>query len=160
MLSTTSGHAIRALVEMAGAPAGIAVHGRDLARRAGIPPTYLSKILAALRDAEIVEATRGARGGYRLAAPPGRIRLMDIVACFEDIDLAGRCFLGGGRPCSEASPCGVHPAWSALRDRMIHFLESTTLAAICRVPPVRGAACGGPAGRNGRKRKTTGGHPR
>ena len=83
MLSTTSQYAIRALSHLARMQHGEAVLGRDLAERASVPVNYLSKIMLVMRNAGLVQATRGAGGGYRLARPAAAIRLIDI----EHLDL-------------------------------------------------------------------------
>ena len=54
-----------------------------LAKRADVPATYLSKVLATLGRAGLVQATRGARGGYRLAKSPDQIHLIDVIELFD-----------------------------------------------------------------------------
>ena len=56
--------------------------GRELADRAEVPPNYLSKILWALGNAGIIDATRGNGGGYRLKRTPSEIRLFEVVELF------------------------------------------------------------------------------
>ena len=73
MLSTTSQYAIRALSHLARMQHGEAVLGRDLAERASVPVNYLSKIMLVMRNAGLVQATRGAGGGYRLARPAATV---------------------------------------------------------------------------------------
>jgi DNA-binding transcriptional ArsR family regulator len=41
----------------------------ELAERAGLEPTTVSKVLKPLAQADLVEGFRGANGGYRLARP-------------------------------------------------------------------------------------------
>jgi hypothetical protein len=48
MIAITAQYAIRALTELAALPPGVSAPGRDLARLAGIPQNYLSKILRTL----------------------------------------------------------------------------------------------------------------
>jgi len=66
VLSSTSHYALRALGRLAQEPQGRSVLGRNLAREAHVPPQYLSKIMLMLRNAGLVDAARGTRGGYRL----------------------------------------------------------------------------------------------
>jgi Rrf2 family protein len=63
----------------------------DLARSYGLRPTYLNKQLQALVRAGILESVPGARGGFRLARPPGKITMMDVVAAIEGPSEAFRC---------------------------------------------------------------------
>jgi Rrf2 family protein len=67
----------------------VTVH--QLATGHGLPAPYLNKQLQALARAEILESTPGARGGFRLARPPSRITLMDVVAAIEGTQDAFRC---------------------------------------------------------------------
>ena len=76
MLSTTSEYALRALACLAGQPQGTDQLGRDLAKAAEIPANYLSKILLALRNAELVDTTRGS-GGWLSPAQACRRDLSD-----------------------------------------------------------------------------------
>ncbi|MCW2643657.1 MAG: hypothetical protein JWP76_5963 [Dactylosporangium sp.] len=56
-----------------------------------LPAAYLNKRLQALVRAGILTSNPGARGGFRLARPPEKITLMDVVAAIEGPDPAFRC---------------------------------------------------------------------
>ena len=53
-------------------PTGTALLGRDLAKAAEIPANYLSKILLTLRNAELVDTTRGSGVAIASISPPKR----------------------------------------------------------------------------------------
>jgi len=129
MLSTTSQYAIRALSCLARMQHGDAVLGRDLAQQASVPGNYLSKIMLVMRNAGLVQATRGAGGGYRLARPASTIRLIDIVSLFDSSAAQLECVLGGG-PCNDAHPCSAHEHWKQVRTRYVEFLEKVTLGQL------------------------------
>lgn len=134
MLSTTSQYALRAISHLA-AHTGKAVLGRDLAESVEIPANYLSKVLLTLRNAGLVETTRGSGGGYRLGRSAAEIHLIDVVELFEDISRTKpSCFLGRTRACSESTPCTAHSAWRRLQTGYLQFLISTPLAAIAGKP--------------------------
>lgn len=130
MLSTTSEHALRALIHLARQPGGASLLGRELAEQAGIPANYLSKILWTLGNAGLIDATRGNGGGYRLRRCPGDIHLFEIVELFDRDRTKIACFLAGGRDCDQGNPCTAHEAWRAVRTAYIDFLRITTLADI------------------------------
>jgi Rrf2 family transcriptional regulator, iron-sulfur cluster assembly transcription factor len=140
MLSTTSQYALRALACLARQSPGTALLGRDLARTAEIPANYLSKILLTLRNAELVDTTRGAGGGYRLHKPAEEIFLIDVVELFEGISRnRPACFLQHQKPCSSSAPCGAHVLWVDLQASYLGFLVSTPLSALAaQGPPVVG----------------------
>jgi len=134
MLSTTSQYALRALCHLA-RQSSKAVLGRDLAQSVDIPANYLSKILLTLRNAGLVDTTRGSGGGYRLRKTATHIYLIDVVELFEDISRTKPpCFLGRARACSEAIPCSAHSSWKGLQAAYLTFLVSTSLSAIAGNP--------------------------
>lgn len=53
---------------------------REISDRQSIPAPYLEKILIALRQADLVESSRGVQGGYRLKRSPRDISLGEILA--------------------------------------------------------------------------------
>ena len=57
----------------------------EIAARYGASPHHLAKVLSELARAGLVESVRGVGGGYRFAANPHRITLMDVIQLFEDI---------------------------------------------------------------------------
>ena len=131
MLSTTSEYALRALAHLAHQPQGSVLLGRDLAQAVEIPANYLSKVLLTLRNAGLVDTTRGSGGGYRLRKPADEIYLIDVVELFEEISRTKpSCFLRHTRPCSNSTPCSAHSAWSALQAAYLGFLVSTPLSVI------------------------------
>lgn len=136
MLSTTAKHALRALVQLARLPDGQTMLGRELARKAGIPPNYLSKILWTLGGAGIIDATRGTGGGYRLQRRPEHIPLAEVVELFDRPRLANRCLLDSDRPCSDDAPCAAHEPWREVKKIYTNFLETTTLATLAAGPTV------------------------
>jgi Rrf2 family protein len=84
---------------------GEAVRVRDLSARTGVPQGFLVQILQSLRRAGLVDSVRGARGGYRLAAPPGEISVGRILrtsqgraSYVETSSFADEALAEGGSP--------------------------------------------------------------
>jgi len=130
MLSASATHAIRAVAWLAENGDEGPVLGRDLARKMRVPAHYLSKVLAKLARAGVLEASRGAKGGYRLARPARRIKLLDVVAPFEGKRARPGCLLRPGRPCRTTGSCSAHSSWSVVKDAYAGFLKDTTVEAI------------------------------
>ena len=143
ILSATSQHAIRALVHLASAPAGEAVLGRRLAETAEIPANFLSKIMLTLRNAGLVDATRGQGGGYRLLKKPDEITLLQIVDLFDGVSARPSCFLGEKHECSDEEACLAHSGWKTVCETYLAFMTENTIADIGQnnrggsPPPVR-----------------------
>lgn len=130
MVSITAKHAIRALIQLASAPEGQSVAGRELARTAGIPQNYLAKILWSLGSAGLIDATRGTGGGYRLRRPPDTVHLIEIVDLFDKTRATNGCFLDGAHHCSDANACTAHEEWRHVKSAYLRFLQETTLSAL------------------------------
>ena len=131
MLSTTSEYALRALACLAAQPPGTALLGRELAKAADVPANYLSKILLTLRNAELVDTTRGLAGGYRLRRRAEEIFLIDVVELFDGVSRSKpACFLRHEVPCSSETPCHAHNLWRDVQSRYLGFLLSTPLSAL------------------------------
>jgi len=56
---------------------------RRIAAKHGIPDRFLVQILLQLKAGGLVESTRGAAGGYRLARPPGEVSLGQVMEVIE-----------------------------------------------------------------------------
>ncbi len=57
----------------------------DIAERFGVSVNHLSKVLRTLGRAGLVEALRGAGGGYRFRGNPKRVTLLDVIQLFEEV---------------------------------------------------------------------------
>ena len=143
-VSAKTDYALRAMAELAAAPAG-QVKGERIATAQGIPLKFLENILTELRRAELVATQRGAEGGYRLARPADEISLADVIRAVDG-PLAN---VRGERPdtvtyVGPAKP--LHDVWLAVRANLRAVLETVTLADLAagRLPDeVAGLAVSG-----------------
>ena len=55
----------------------------DLATLQRLSPDFLAKIFTKLQRASIVEATEGAKGGFRLGRSPSLITVLDVVRAVD-----------------------------------------------------------------------------
>jgi Rrf2 family protein len=109
----------------------------EIARRRRISPAYLAKILTALARHGLIRGTRGPGGGYLLSRRPERIRLFDIVSCFESVERAPHCPLGRRSACAGKQPCALHEAFRKMWDARTAFLTETTLAGFAAPAPAK-----------------------
>jgi Rrf2 family protein len=130
IFSASSTHALRAVAWLAANGGGEAVLARELAQRLDVPPDYLTKVLGTLARHGILTASRGAGGGYRLARPPERIRIVEVVEPFEGKRVRPGCLLRPDHPCRDSNACSAHGAWGAVKRTYRTFLEETTIADI------------------------------
>src|SRR5262245_33007520 len=117
----------RAMIELA------ALWGRGLvplsaiAAKQDIPRKYLEQVIAELRHAGLVEAGRGAHGGYQLARNPAEITLLDVVQVLEGPISLMECQRSEDDCCGLYGGCGLRDTWSEVEAAARHVLKSTTL---------------------------------
>lgn len=70
---------MRAVLDLAVNGGASPVQTREIAARQHIPEQFLEQLLASLRRAEVVRSTRGAGGGYSLAASPDKITVGQVI---------------------------------------------------------------------------------
>lgn len=113
----------------------LARHGNDgpipgsvIAEATGVPTKYLSKILSDLVRTGLLDSARGKSGGFSLRKPAKRIRLIDIIAPYEQLQ-TDNCPFGNQR-CSDRNPCLAHDRWKRVVQAEKDFLTRTTLDAV------------------------------
>lgn len=129
MLSGTAQYALRAVLHLAQHARSRPIGVDEIASALGIPRSYLSKTLQVLARAGVVTSTLGRGGGYRLAIPPGKLRLARVVAPFDEERGARFCLLGPN-PCSDGKPCIAHHAWKDTSSKVDDFFRTTTVADV------------------------------
>ncbi len=126
--SQSSKYAILTLVRLAAAGGG-PVTVRDLAADGAAPEPYLAKLVPPLVRAEILSSTRGRGGGISLARPASDITLADVIRVMDGNAALQECPFDPD-PCPGRPDCPLSPVWDPLRERMVQFLEQTTLASL------------------------------
>lgn len=104
----------------------------EVGERYGISANHLMKIVHRLGTCGYVETVRGKGGGIRLARPPERIRLGDVVRDFEEDMALVECFNEDSNTCPIEANCSLQ---KLLRDSLRAFLEKLdehTLADLVR----------------------------
>ena len=108
---------------------GSAVSGPEIAERQDISQKYLEQILTHLKQAGLIRAQKGLRGGYTLSRPADQIRLSEILnaldnSILEETDPAGE---SDGRSLRDAvNDC----VWKELSHSIVAFAERRTLSDI------------------------------
>jgi DNA-binding IscR family transcriptional regulator len=70
------------------------------------------------------------KGGYRLARPANRIRLIEVVEPFEGKRIRPGCLLRPDHACRDSGACSAHRSWGAVKRTYLEFLEKRTVADI------------------------------
>ena len=106
VLNKSTRYALWAALEMARAWDDGLVTVAEVAGRHRLPAGPLAKVFQQLVRSGAAVGTRGVGGGYRLARPPSRTTVLDIIRLFEPRPPAGRCF----GPDHADGACGPSPA--------------------------------------------------
>ncbi len=124
-----SDYALRALACLTPLSAGEYLTSAQLARAGSVPVAFIRKLLRRLVAENIVEAIRGARGGYRLARPADSIRFLEILEAAQGKLAINRCF-GTDEKCPRRSKCSVRPRLAKLQAAILREFSAVTLRAL------------------------------
>jgi Rrf2 family protein len=122
-------YAMQAMMMLARSYQEGAIRIRDIAYEENLPEKFLELILLELKNARLVESTRGAKGGYRLRRVPSEIRLSEIIRLID----------GPLAPFGDAEQLrtlidrddarrALYKVFLEVRDAAAKILEGTTLA--------------------------------
>jgi Rrf2 family cysteine metabolism transcriptional repressor len=102
-----------------------------------MPLAYLEHVVAQLKGAGLVESSRGAHGGYRLARPASAIDMAEVVQALEGPIAPMECFhpdREGRVLCSHESDgdraCATKFLWTRVHGGVTKALAGTTLAEL------------------------------
>lgn len=83
MLNNTSIYALRTLIHLANQPEDDFHQTPQVAAAVNVPSNYLGKLLQKLARARIVESQKGLHGGFRIAALPEQIHILDVLRALQ-----------------------------------------------------------------------------
>ena len=119
-------YGLQAVLYLAAKMTNEVIPSDEIARKLNIPKEFVSKILQSLTESGIVYSKKGKSGGFALAKEPNKIRLIDIVAAIDGLDIFNSCVLGFPH-CSPDNPCPVHDKWGKLRMNAYNMLTDETI---------------------------------
>lgn len=117
-----------------GASGNSRLSARDLAEQTGIPLPTAQKLVSRLAAADLLDSTRGAGGGIRLARPPVTITLTQIVEAVDGPIAMTSCLESDHADCMLESTCTVRPHWAVVNRSIRTALNAVTLADLARAP--------------------------
>jgi len=130
-LTRSADYALRAVIDIAIHQDRGYVPTHEVARRQGIPPALLAKLIPALVRAGLLISQRGARGGLKLARPAAGISMREIVEAIEGPIALNRCTVTPTQ-CDLTDRCALHSVWEKAQTYLVHLLETTSLAELAR----------------------------
>ena len=126
-LKITTDYAIRIVYYLA--CRGEVITASELAYELKIPESYIPKITKRLKDANIITACEGIKGGYLLSENPENISLFDIISSTEVTMKINRCLEEDGFCSRNATDyCSVHKAFLKVQKIYEHSLRAVRSA--------------------------------
>ena len=130
-ISSQDEYGLRILLRIARADAEKGLSIPQLSELEGMSEPYVGKITRTLRLAELIQSTRGHKGGYILAKTPETITVNDALTV-----LGGKLFdtkfcgshSGVGELCTNSVDCSVRSLWKMVQFTLDNLLEKVTLA--------------------------------
>ena len=130
-LTSTTDYAIRIVCYLAAQRQMISTS--ELSQKLSVPSSYIPKITKKLKQAGIIKACEGIKGGYQIAKQPENISLRDVISCTESTMAISRCLeKEGGCSKNYIACCKVHQILLDLQNIYNNRLESVKISDIIR----------------------------
>ncbi len=126
-LTTRGRYAVTALLDLAiqQNQYDSAISLSDIATRQSISISYLEQLFSKLRKKGIVNSTRGAAGGYKIAKPLDKVDVMSIITAVDESVNVTKC--EGKGDCHDGAVCLTHDLWYDLSNHIEAYLKKITL---------------------------------
>jgi Rrf2 family protein len=96
-----------------------------IAEEQEIPASFLAKIISQLSIAGLIQTSRGAKGGVRLARKPEDISLLDVVEAIDGPISLNEC-VDDPSVCSFGDNCPIHDVWCEAKAQLVRKLRDAT----------------------------------
>ena len=126
LLSKSCVYGIRAAILMAIKGNADYMSIKDIANDLNLSAHFLTKILQQLTQEGLLISHRGPKGGVTFSRPSGEIKLIEIVAAIDGLELFEECALGL-HGCGTATPCPLHEKWAEHKIVLRTLFETETL---------------------------------
>lgn len=129
-ISTKGRYSLRMMIDLAEHQAEGYVPLKDIAKRQGISKKYLEQIVLIFNKANLLQTIRGSQGGYKLALPPEKYTVGDILRAAEGTLAPVDCTDTSAEECIRISDCLAKYVWDGLNKVINDYLDSITLQDI------------------------------
>ncbi len=127
-------YAVRAMVYLAQlGPNGHAATGQ-IAQEKSIPPSFLAKIVSQLSVAGLLQTSRGARGGVKLARDAESISLLEVIEAIDGPIQLNDC-VASNVACTYDADCPLKPVWCDAQKLLVEHLSKATFAQFAQTAP-------------------------
>ena len=124
IVSSKGRYALRVMVALAQAPEGEHIPLKQIAQQEEISQKYLESIMTILSKGNLVDASHGKNGGYRMNRPVGEYTVGSILRLTEGDLSPVSCDAQCHRECAS------RPMWNRLSQMIDEFFDGITLAEL------------------------------
>ena len=135
LFSTKAEYGVRLMIELGRDQRGDPLSLSMIAEAENLPLSYMEHLVARLKQAGLVDSTRGARGGYRLGRDASGITMLEVVEALEGPIVPMECFEAepkGRVQCSHLAPddgpCATKLLWTRVQGGVTEALRQTSLS--------------------------------
>lgn len=131
--STKTTYGLRAMINLAKVADDKSVSLATIAKNENISQKYLERLFSDLKKAKLVEAEKGASGGYKLAKKASLITVYDIVSTLEGEISPFHCLGANGKiKCSSKCNCGATLVLVKVQKAIVETLKGIKLEDLKR----------------------------
>lgn len=127
-LSTKGKYGVAAMYELSTYYDQKAVSLKEIAQKQEYSVAYLEQLFSTLKKERLITSQRGAKGGYKLAKPPEKITVGDIIRALEGPIEFSEC-VGGSEDykCDRSAICVTKDIWKEVNDNINSVIDNITL---------------------------------
>ena len=118
-------YALRAMLFLARLAPGERAATSQIAKEMQIPASFLAKIISQLSIAGLIQTSRGAHGGVKLARQPDQVSLLDVVEAIDGPIALNEC-TEDPSVCAFGDNCPLHDVWCEAQADLVHKLRAET----------------------------------
>lgn len=130
-LTQHTDYALRMLIQAALRAPELTTVG-EVAKSFNLSATHLNKVAQTLAQHGYLQTVRGRSGGLRLALPPERIRLGEVVSATEPDFQIAPCMAPSNEMCPIYEPCVLRGVLSQASQAFLAELDKWTLADLVK----------------------------
>jgi Rrf2 family protein len=126
-------YAVRVLLALSKQGEGASLSSTDIQKKMLIPKAFMTRIVAQLSHAGLLNTFPGRDGGLMLPRSAAEITLKDVVEAFEGPILLSACLqVKGEDDCPFQTTCPIRPKWGRVQVAMLREMASITFEDLAK----------------------------
>ncbi|MDE7254052.1 MAG: Rrf2 family transcriptional regulator [Acetatifactor sp.] len=135
-ISTRGRYSLRMMIDLAQHYDEGFIALKDISARQNISKKYLEQIIPFLNRNNLLITNRGHMGGYKLAKPPSKITVKDILLSAEGSLAPVSCMDNDPNMCERCGDCLTLPVYQGLYEVITQYFSSISLQSILDGKPL------------------------